>query len=152
MGDPIANYAPGKQMRTSCIWDRRGGADVARKARGSRHQWKRSGDGAMEIKEQERKGRRGTFIKPNWTSQKTCSRSFMNATLSSENPIILITTALWEIHQFSLCGGDARGWGGGVAHVQKERAKIALSKDDCKQEIKYRTMCINQWTLSVCRF
>lgn len=30
MGDPIANYAMGKQMRTSCLWEPRGEADVCK--------------------------------------------------------------------------------------------------------------------------
>lgn len=39
MGDPIANYAQNKQMRTSCGWESRGEADVVRRAQiGGRHQ------------------------------------------------------------------------------------------------------------------
>lgn len=30
MGDPIANYTLGKQMRTSCVWETKGKADVVR--------------------------------------------------------------------------------------------------------------------------
>lgn len=39
MGDPIANYALGKQMRTSRGWVSRGEADVVRRTQiGRRHQ------------------------------------------------------------------------------------------------------------------
>lgn len=38
MGDPIANYALGKQMRTRCVWETRGEADVVRRTQiGGRH-------------------------------------------------------------------------------------------------------------------
>lgn len=49
MGDPIANYALGKQMRTSCVWERDREADVVRGTQiGGRHQQKESRAGEMK--------------------------------------------------------------------------------------------------------
>lgn len=62
MGDPIANYALGKQMRTSCVWERRGEADAVRGTQiGSSGKKRRTGK--MKIMKKERKRWKGKCIK-----------------------------------------------------------------------------------------
>lgn len=90
-------------MRTSCVWEMRGEADVARRRQIGG--WERRAGTIKRRKEGNVLSSR-ELVKKDTPAPSTPLLSFGHATLASENLIILITTTIWEIHQLSQFVGE----------------------------------------------